>query len=92
MKHEMPPELVALLSQHMDPADVAAAELVTTDAPKPARRFRNPFNTLYISYVPQLKSFSAHKHGIPEIRASSLPALLARIEELWPGERPEVPW
>jgi hypothetical protein len=82
MKHEamLPPDLVQYLSQHMPVEDVLGAELVTTDAPKPPTTKM----VVDVSYVPRLRSFSAHKEGLGEIRASSMLDLLAKLAELWP--------
>jgi hypothetical protein len=82
MKHEamLPPDLVQYLSQHMPVEDVLGAELVTTDAPKlPTTRM-----VVDVSYVPRLRSFSAHKEGLGKVRTSSMPDLLAKLAELWP--------
>jgi hypothetical protein len=40
--------------------------------------------TVFVSYVPALRSFSAHKEGMGEIGASSMPELLAKLTKLWP--------
>ena len=63
----------------MKPEDVSAATLVTT-SPQPATTKM----TVYVSYVPRLRSFSAHREGLGEIRASSMRELLGRLTELWP--------
>jgi hypothetical protein len=76
----LPPDLAGILSQYMDPADVGAATLVTT-SPQPRSSTKM---TVYVSYVPRLRSFSAHKEGLGEVRASSMPDLLAKLAELWP--------
>src|SRR5690349_20848712 len=83
MKHEamLPPDLVQYLSQHMPVEDVLGAELVTTDAPKPPTTKM----TVYVSYVPRLRSFSAHRDGLGEIRAPSMPELLEKLARLFPG-------
>jgi hypothetical protein len=63
----------------MDPADVGAATLVTT-SPQPATTKM----AVSVSYVPSLRSFLAHRIGLGEIRASSLPALLEKLAAKWP--------
>ena len=55
-----------------------------TDAPPASDPWRPNKVTVYVSYVPQLRSFSAHREGLGEIRASSMRGLLARLTELWP--------
>jgi len=59
--------------------ELGAATLVTT-SPQPATTEM----TVYVSYVPRLRSFSAHREGLGEVRASSMPELLAKLAGLWP--------
>jgi len=80
MKHALPPDLAHYLSQYMDPNDVCAAELVTTDA-----QDNTPDITVYVSYIPRLRSFSAHRLGLGEVNASSLSELCSKLAELQPG-------
>ena len=77
MPHELPPDLARYLSQYMDPAAVAAAELVTTN---------NAELDVWVSYLPNLRSFSAHREGLKTIRAASLAELLTKIAEAMPAQ------
>jgi len=78
---QMPPELMRCLSEYMNPADVLAATLVTTDT---VRETARPLD-VWISYVARTRSWSAHRAGLPDLTASSLPELRARLEEVCGG-------
>jgi hypothetical protein len=69
----LPTDLARLLGE-LGPATFVAP------SPQPATTQMD----IYVSYVPRLRSFSAHRQGLNEVRASSLPELLGRLAELWP--------
>jgi hypothetical protein len=74
----LPIELTRYLSQYMKLTDVLAAQLITPND----KRERID---VWISYVPRLKSFTAHRDGLDgEIRASSLSDLCTKIAAMWP--------
>jgi hypothetical protein len=74
-------ELTNFLSQHQ----LAATKVVTdAAAPKPTRTHPHRI-TMYVSFIPALKCFSAHREGMKEVRAASVPELLARLAELVPS-------
>src|ERR1700752_300181 len=78
-------ELTNFLSQHLSPEELAATKVVTNaPAPKPARTHPHRI-TMYVSYVPALKCFSAHREDMKSVRAASVPELLARLAELVPS-------
>ena len=70
---QLPPDLARVLSE------LGAATLVTT-SPQPATTKM----AVYVSYVPRLRCFSAHRDGLGEIRASSMPELLEKLATKWP--------
>ena len=67
MPLNLPPELVAMLSQYIDQADPTV-----------------PRVTIYVSYIPQKRTFSAHKEGLCQVRAASLSELCKKIAEALP--------
>jgi len=76
----LPPQLAAYLGEYLPVED---ATLVTTDAPQaPAAPAKLD---VWVSYVPRLRCFSAHREGIGTIRAGSLPELLSKLAEAMPG-------
>jgi hypothetical protein len=82
----LPPEMVQFFSAYMNPADLHDAQLVeTSDDNKPhtAPPRRAPLD-IWVSYVPRLRCFSAHREGIGTMQASSLRELLAKIAEAMP--------
>jgi hypothetical protein len=72
---QLPPEMMQFFSAYANPADLQDARLVTT---APAKM------DVWVSYVPRLRCFSAHREGLGEMRANSLPELLAKIAEKQP--------
>jgi len=76
---QLPPALASLLG----PEAAAAATLVDTPtetrvAPEDPRHSK----AVYISYIPSLKAFSAHKDGLGEVRAASMPELLGKLSTI----------
>jgi len=97
----MPPELMSYLCSHMNPADVLAATLVTTDTvPETTRpdtflprgeKTTRPLD-VWISYIPRRRSWTAHRDGLPEIAAPSLPELRALLAEACGGASAALSW
>jgi hypothetical protein len=75
-KRALPPEMAEFFSAYMEPAALHKAQLVETTAPAKI--------DVWVSYVPRLRCFSAHREGLGEVRANSLPELLAKIAEKQP--------
>jgi len=77
MKLSLPAELAAVLGELGEPT------LSDTGRPDSDPWMANKA-TVYVSYIPHLRSFSAHKEGMGEVRANSMPELLAKLTRLWP--------
>jgi hypothetical protein len=69
----LPPDLARVLGE------LGAATLVTTSPQPTTTRM-----TVSVSYIQRLRSFSAYKEGLGEIRASSMPELLGKLAAKWP--------
>src|SRR5262249_46642062 len=81
---DLPPALASLLG----PEAAAAAMLVdkpsegrteTLDAREDPRQSR----AVYISYVPRLRAFSAHRDGLGEVRAADMQELLSKLTAIF---------
>jgi len=76
----LPPELAAVLGELGEPTLV--------DATNVGRPTSDPWQSsktaVFVSYIPRLRCFSAHKDGLGEIRTSSMPELLAKLTRLLP--------
>ena len=70
---QLPPQLAAVLGELGTPT--------LSDAPSSDPWMANKA-TVFVSYIPALRSFSAHKEGMGEVRASSIPELLAKLTRL----------
>jgi hypothetical protein len=77
----LPPEMKEFFSAYMDPTDLQDAHLVDEPAPPPTKI------DVWVSYVPRLRCFSAHREGMGTMQANSLRELCAKIAEALPGAR-----
>jgi hypothetical protein len=83
MTKALPPEMMEYFSAYMNPADLLDAQLVTTSD---TREHTAPAKLdVWVSYIPRLRCFSAHREALGEIRASSLSELCTKIAEAQPG-------
>jgi hypothetical protein len=80
---QLPTDLANYLSQYLKPEDVAAATLVETPRVAPSHPRHA---TVYISYIPRLRCFSAHRDGLGEVRPASMPELLQKLAAIFKGK------
>jgi len=71
---QLPPEMAQFFSAYIEPEALAEAQLVETNEPL----------DIWVSYVPRLRCFSAHREGIGTMQAGLLPELLTKIAEAMP--------
>jgi hypothetical protein len=78
----LPPELLQHFQAYLEPTDLDNVVLVEPSDEAPLRPAKID---VWISFVPRLKMFLARRENLPDIRASSIPELHAKLTEALGG-------